>query len=217
LARGVARAFPMRDLDTDGLEIPGGAIRIVRVPRRGAQAVLGSLAFGGDTILRLETASRCSGGPPSCGFPVGTVAVLYGADAAEVVTISAVGVGQVVLSRPLMSAFAAGAALSELATTAYGTRPMADGSRQLVRLTTGGAEQPVLDNVVDFEVTTDTADVTRMSEVRFRVRIEAPAVALRGPAGYFFRRAGSARDARRWLPDVELRFTIALRNPAGDV
>jgi Tfp pilus assembly protein PilW len=217
LARGVTRVLSMRDLDTDSLEIPGGAIRVARTPRRGAQAVLSTPALAGDTLLHLDLTSRCSGGAPSCGFSDGTVAVLYDADAADVVTISSAAPGPVVLSRPVTSAFAAGAALSELVTTTYGTRRAMGGSRQLVSLTTGGAEQPVLDNVVDFEVTPDSADVTRMSQVRIRVRIEAPAAALRGPAGYFFRRAGTAGDGRRWLPDVELRFTIALRNPAGDL
>jgi Prokaryotic N-terminal methylation motif len=217
LAGVSARLLPLRDLDSNDVAIPGGAIRVVRMPRPAAQAVLGAAAAAGDTVLVLETMSRCAGGPPVCGFAPGSNAMVYDAAAAEVVTVASVGVGRVIVSRPLAASFATGAVLSELSATTYGTRRTVDGSRQLVRRSTGGAELPILDNVADFEVTTDTADLSRVSQVGLRVRIEAASASLRGPAGYLFRRAGTTNDARRWLPDVELRFTIALRNPRGDV
>jgi prepilin-type N-terminal cleavage/methylation domain-containing protein len=217
LAQVIARALPMRDLDADAFASPGGAVRITRTTRLGAQAVLAAPALAADSVLVLDTASRCRGGAPACGFLEDVVAIVYDAAHAEIVTIDSVAAGRVVLDRSITSTFAAGSVLSELTTTSYGTRGNADGSRQLVRLTSGGAEQPVLDNVVDFEITTNTADVSRVTQVSIRLRMEASSAVMRGPAGYLFRRAGTATRARQWVPDIELRLTIALRNPAGDL
>jgi hypothetical protein len=94
-------------------------------------------------------------------------------------------------------------------------RDAAEGSRQLVRISSGGAEQPLLDNVVDFDVASDTANLSQTTHLSIRLRLEAPSAMLRGPAGYLFRRPGSAGNARQWLPDVQMFFTVALRNPTG--
>jgi hypothetical protein len=37
-------------------------------------------------------------------------------------------------------------------------------------------------------------------------------VAFRGPAGPLFRRAGTATRPRAWIPDVEQRMVVAVRN-----
>lgn len=215
LALRVPRVTPLLDLETNTPALVGGAVRVVRTPRGGAQGTLSAAAAAGSGVLWLDTAARCSGGPPVCGFAAGTVAVIYNAEAAELVTVDATGGATVVLVGRLGASYSAGAALAEIVNTTYGTRRQADGSRQLVRLTTGGAEQPVLDSVVEFAVTTDSPDLARVERVDLRIRLEAPLAALRGPAGYFFRRAGTAVSAREWLPDAELRLTVALRNPAG--
>lgn len=205
---------PLRDLDGAVVAIPAGAVRVVRVPHLAAASVLDAAVAAGDTSVPLATAARCRGGPPVCGFRVGMAAVLYDATAAADVTIAAVGPGVVRVSPPLPAAFAAGAVLAEMATTSYGLRPNADGSRRLVRRTAGGAEQPVLDNVVEFSVRPDTHDLRRIRRVEVLLRLEAPD-AWRGPAGELFRRAGTASHARRWLPDVELRTVVTLRNAWG--
>jgi hypothetical protein len=36
-------------------------------------------------------------------------------------------------------------------------------------------------------------------------------VDLRGPAGTLFRHGGTARAPRAWVPDIELRTSVALR------
>jgi hypothetical protein len=207
---------PLHDLDGDVFENPGAAVSITRTPRLGAQAVLAAPTTAGDTVLLLDTVSRCSRGAPVCGFSAGVAAILYDADHAAIGTVASADVGRVVLTRPLPAGFGVGAALAEMVTTRYGTRRAVDGSQQLVRLTTGGAEQPVLDNVVDFAVSADSPDVVQIRQITLRVRIEAGSAALRGPAGYLFQRAGTATSARRWVPDVELRCTIALRNSSED-
>ena len=56
------------------------------------------------------------------------------------------------------------------------------------------------------------ADLLRIRRVHVRVRVEAAAAALRGPAGALFANGGTSRGGNRWLPDQELRFQVAPRN-----
>jgi hypothetical protein len=42
--------------------------------------------------------------------------------------------------------------------------------------------------------------------------VQAPSTAFRGPAGFLFRRAGTATRARDWIADVEHRMVVAVRN-----
>jgi hypothetical protein len=51
-----------------------------------------------------------------------------------------------------------------------------------------------------------------MRRIVIRVRVEAQSAALRGPAGPLFSRAGTSRDANRWLPDQEIRLEVSPRN-----
>jgi prepilin-type N-terminal cleavage/methylation domain-containing protein len=217
LSRVLPRVFPMRDLDSSDMAVPAGAVRLTRTPHVAAQGLLAADAAAGAVTLQLATGSRCTTGAPSCGFRAGTAAVLYQEAGAEVVTLSDTGDGFVTVVAPLVVGFAKDAVLSEVVRTTYGLRRGADGSGQLVRLTTGGAEQPMLDNVVEFEVVPNSDDPLRVESVQIRLRIEAASAALRGPAGYLFRRRGTAANPRLWLPDVELRITVALRNPSGVV
>jgi hypothetical protein len=48
--------------------------------------------------------------------------------------------------------------------------------------------------------------------VRVRLRVQAAADSLRGPAGALFVHGGSARRPARWVPDLETRIDIGLRN-----
>ncbi len=56
------------------------------------------------------------------------------------------------------------------------------------------------------------ADLLRIRRIAVRVRVEAQYAALRGPAGPLFSRAGTSRDANRWLPDQEIRLEVSPRN-----
>lgn len=56
------------------------------------------------------------------------------------------------------------------------------------------------------------ADLLRIRRVSVALRVEAALSTLRGPAGALFTRAGTARAARRWVPDQEIRFDVAPPN-----
>jgi prepilin-type N-terminal cleavage/methylation domain-containing protein len=56
------------------------------------------------------------------------------------------------------------------------------------------------------------ADLLRINAIEVRLRVEAASAVLRGPAGRLFRRAGTERNAARWVPDVETRWTVRMRN-----
>jgi len=56
------------------------------------------------------------------------------------------------------------------------------------------------------------ADLFRVRRVDVSIRVEAALAALRGPAGALFARAGTGRVAERWLPDLEMRFSVTPRN-----
>jgi hypothetical protein len=44
------------------------------------------------------------------------------------------------------------------------------------------------------------------------LRVESALSALRGPAGLLFTRGGTSGSGERWLPDFEVRFSVAPRN-----
>ena len=56
------------------------------------------------------------------------------------------------------------------------------------------------------------ADLLRIRHIGVTLRVEASLPSLRGPAGALFARAGTSRDARRFVPDQEVRFDISPRN-----
>jgi hypothetical protein len=138
--------------------------------------------------------------------------VLYTSSEAHIVAIDGIADGAVGLASPLAAPFEAGAVLSELATVTYGTRLAVDGSQHLVRVSSGGSEQPILDNVVEFSVVTDTEDPLAATRLAWTLRVQAPSAAFRGPAGFLFRQGGTATLSRHWIPDVEFRMVVALRN-----
>jgi hypothetical protein len=59
------------------------------------------------------------------------------------------------------------------------------------------------------------ADLLRIRKVAVALRIESAIDALRGPAGALFKRPGTTRDARRLLPDREVRFQVTPPNLNG--
>lgn len=56
------------------------------------------------------------------------------------------------------------------------------------------------------------ADLLRIRSVQVTLRVESALDALRGPAGFLFARAGTARTPDRYAPDIELRARITPRN-----
>ena len=56
------------------------------------------------------------------------------------------------------------------------------------------------------------ADLLRIRLVELRLRVEAASAVWRGPVPHLFRRPGTERNAARWVPDVELRLSVRLRN-----
>ena len=212
LARVLPPVAPLRDLESGDVMVPGTALRVRFVPDLAAQGALAVEAAAGDTWLQLDTTSRCATGAPSCGFLPGQPAVLYTSSEAHIVAIDGIANGAVVLASPLGAPFEAGAVLSELATVTYGTRRAVDGSQHLVRVSSGGSEQPILDNVVEFSVVTDTEDPLAAARLAWTLRVQAPSAAFRGPAGFLFRQGGTATHSRHWIPDVEFRMVVALRN-----
>ena len=215
LSRVVPPVALLRDLAGGEVGLPATAMRITFIPHLAAQGTLDLAAGVGDTLLHLDTTTRCALGFPSCGFRPGQHALLYSNAAASVVTIDATANGVVTLGSPLSGSFPAGAVLAEFVAVTYGTRPRPDGSHQLVRISTGGAEQPVLDHVVAFTVTTDTGDPLDAGRVSWRLRVQAPSTAFRGPAGSLFHQAGTATHSRDLIPDLEHRMAVALRNRGG--
>jgi hypothetical protein len=226
-------------------------------------------------------------------------AILFDAARAVTFTVDSIGTGgflQTTTALPV--AFGAGAIVAVSSSSAYGLRTDADGSYRLVRYSPGGAEQPIVQNVVEFEVrlygrsdapqpdaagdpwptygpampllgvddardswgpgesctiarnadgvavprlatfpstsaplpiTTAMivdgprcpdgsdalrfdADLLRVNAIDLRLRVEAASAVLRGPAGRLFRRPGTERNASRWVPDVEMRLTVRIRN-----
>ena len=212
LARVLPPVALLRNLESGEVGLPATAVRITFIPHLAAQGTLELAAAAGDTLLRLETTARCATGPPACGFRSGQSVLLYASDAVSTVSISEIFDGAVTLAWPLNVSFPAGAVLAEFVSVTYGTRAVVDGSQRLVRISSGGAEQPMLDNVVAFTVATDTGDPTTAGRLMWTLRVQAPAAAFRGPAGFLFHYAGTAARARDWIPDVEHRMVVALRN-----
>ena len=299
LADVMATAVPLVSLDDPSVSAPARALRITRIGLAAPQGVLSQTVGAGATTLQLDTSLRCAKVGLACGFAPGMPAVIFDTARSATVSIGAIGVGGFIqLTSGLPTGFEPGAIVAAIVSAAYGLRSNADGSQRLVRISPGGAEQPILQNVVDFDVhiegrsaapqrsdaaepwptygpappaldqddlrdawgagenctiardgegqpiprlatlasdsepvplttalITDgpwcadvsdssryDADLLRVSAIEVRLRVEAASAVLRGPAGRLFRRPGTERNASRWVPDVELRLTVRIRN-----
>jgi type II secretory pathway pseudopilin PulG len=210
-----ARVLPpivlMGDLDSPFVSAPATAIAIHRVPSLAAQGRLAAAAVAGDSVLRLTITTRCPSSAPACGFTPGDHAVLFTNTTSELVRVAAVFNDSVALTAGVTRDFPVDAVLSRVVTTTYGVRPSgADFS--LVRRTDGGAEQALLDHVVKFELGADNPKASASRLVTVRLRVQTAAAHLRGPAGDLFVHGGTASGPRQWIPDIELRAELALRN-----
>jgi prepilin-type N-terminal cleavage/methylation domain-containing protein len=56
------------------------------------------------------------------------------------------------------------------------------------------------------------ADMLRVRRVGVRLRVQVASADLRGPAGLLFSKAGTSKDAKRLVPDQEIRFEVTPRN-----
>jgi len=56
------------------------------------------------------------------------------------------------------------------------------------------------------------ADLLRIRAIAFTLRVQSAIEALRGPAGLLFLHGGTGTDARRWVPDREVRLLVTPRN-----
>jgi prepilin-type N-terminal cleavage/methylation domain-containing protein len=215
LSNVVATVVPLSDLDGGSASGIGTAVRITRIPLGAPQGVLQTGAAAGEWAVQLETSAPCTAVGIACGFRPGMPIIIHDDVHAQMVTVQSVGSsGAIGLASPLASAFAAGSVVAAVSIVSYGVRPEADGSLRLVRAT-AGAEQPVLQSVVDFEVAILGTDPLHARQVDFRLRIEAPSAALRGPMGPLFRRPGTAMRSSKWVPDLDMRTSVALRNLPG--
>ena len=287
------------DLDNSAATTPAQAITLMRIGLGAPQGTLLSDVAAGTAALQLDTTRRCVDVGAACGLRPGMTAIVFDASRASIVFISAVAPGGFVqLAAGLPAGFAAGAIIAAPSIVTYGLRSNTDGSRRLVRSSPGGPEQPVLQNVVAFEVqvygtpapplpsaidgspatygprppaaghddSRDTwaagenctiarnsdgsavprlanlgstgepvaisaamlldgpwcpdaadpgrfdADLLRIRAIDLRLRVEAASAALRGPMTGLFQRPGTEQNAARWVPDVEVRTRITLRN-----
>lgn len=210
LARVVPAVSALADLDSGISASPGQALRILRVPHLARQGLLMDAVATGTVYVPLAASPACSAVGPACGFLAGMLAVLHDEAAAVFVTVHSVSdAGVVRLTSPINQGFDAGAVLAEAVVTTYGLRPDPDGSARLVRVQQG-VDQPIIQQVIGFGVETVGGDPLRVRAVILRLRLEA-AAHLRGPQGALFRRAGTSRRARSWVPDVEWTTLVAVR------
>ena len=214
LASLVEPIVPLATIDSSSWADPAEAFRVTRVPLSAPQGRLLVDAGSGSIVVTLDTSARCTSVGAGCGLRAGASAILYDTAHTQAITIDSVSGGVVRFTAPLTSAFAAGSVLASITVATYGLRPVPGGAFRLVRLT-AATEQPLIDDVVGFSVSVRGADPFHPREVDLALRLEAPSASMRGPAGRLFRRPGTALRASSWVPDVELRTTVAVRNGAN--
>ena len=213
LGRVVPTIVPLAHLEASIAGNPSTAVRVTRVPHLAAQGVLREPVAAGSTSLPLRADALCTAISAGCGLRPGMRAVLHDENRAAFVTVQSVGLDAIVrVTAGLPADFPAQSVLAAVVTVAYGLRPEPGGGFRLVRVS-DAAEQPLLNGVAAFEVSTSGPDALHLNRVELLLRVEAES-GFRGPAGRLFRRAGSAPHAGYWLPDVELRASVLPRNPA---
>jgi hypothetical protein len=137
----------------------------------GPQGLLRDAVAAGALSLQLDRSGPCTGQDDTCGIRARDNVVI--ADGLQAATASIASVsgesGVLYLSSPLVHAFAAGAVIAVFERTTFVLR----GDR-LLRLTAGGAEQPLLDHVAAF---TAAIGGNRLDVL---LRLESPLAATAG-------------------------------------
>ncbi|MGQ0735028.1 MAG: prepilin-type N-terminal cleavage/methylation domain-containing protein [Acidobacteriota bacterium] len=201
----------LADLDSSTAGLPSRALRARRAPFLGPQAVLRARAQAGTVLLELDPTAECMAVGVACGFASGTEALLQDLAGGAMVSVRSVGDAQLWLRSPLPVTVEAGAVVAEVVVVAYGLRSDGAGGLRLVR-EARGTEQPLLDHVVDFEVRLESDAEHRVRYAAITLRVEVPSASFRGPAGFLFRRAGTAHKPGHWVPDTETRIVVAPRS-----
>ena len=144
---GVVPAVIPFDLDPSGRWFR--RLSVIVPPRDAAQGVLWQHQAGAGGDLVLSTA-RCPIAPIICGFNSGTTAVIAdGSGRFDVFSIAAVqaATARITPARRLRGAYAAGSIVVEVDAFTFQLDAQPDASLSLVRVTAGGAVQPVVDRI----------------------------------------------------------------------
>ena len=125
--------------------VPPSTVTMARAS--GPQGLTRHRVDAGEMSVRLDPSEPCSEQDATCGIRAGDVVAIFDLAKGETVGVSGVntGSGTLHLSSPLRNAFGPGAVIAAIVQTTFALR---DG--RLVRLTAGGAEQPVADHVAAF-------------------------------------------------------------------
>jgi type IV pilus assembly protein PilW len=218
------------------------AVTVIAVPATAAETSIEGAIRGGSSETTIGAAAGCpwTAGTrdPACGLEPGAVVLVHDERGFDVFTISRVAGSTVSLEQvrhALARPFEPGSRIVPIvATTYYLRNDDQAGAYQLMRYNGRSSDAPVVDHVVALafeyfgggaggeplaplspsEVAANPPPIVR--RVRVRLRVQAAADSLRGPAGALFVHGGSARQARRWAPDLETTVDVALRNAGLD-
>jgi prepilin-type N-terminal cleavage/methylation domain-containing protein len=185
---------PLRSLGNQRVEPPFEAVTLTRAT--GAQGLLRDAVAVGAVTLTLDPAGPCTEQDATCRLRPGDSVVVLDDINTTSALVSAIdaGAGTVLLTAPVTRAFDRGAVIVAIERITYGLRADPIGLMRLVRVTAGGAEQPVADRVSTFLITTDLddpdADLRAARRIDVRLQLD-PVVA----------------EAAR----VDLRASVALR------
>lgn len=115
----------------------------------GPQGLLREHADSGATSVRVDHSQPCSEQDSTCGIRAGDTVAIFDEKKGETLGISGAdgGSGTLHLASPLENAFDAGAVIASIERRVFTTS-----NGQLVRITPGGAQQPIADRVRSFSV-----------------------------------------------------------------
>jgi prepilin-type N-terminal cleavage/methylation domain-containing protein len=221
----------------------GDVLTVVSVPAASAETRIESAIRGPSAAIMIVAGPGCpwSGGgrDPACGLRPGATVLVRDQEGFDVFAVSSVAGSSVVLEQvrnALARPFESGSRIVEIVATTYYLRADEETrTYQLMRYNGRNSDAPVVDHLVSLafeyfgqsasvgggQIALAPSDVARnqppiVRRVRLRVRVQAAAESLRGPAGALFLHGGSARQARRWAPDLETTVDVALRNAGLD-
>jgi type II secretory pathway pseudopilin PulG len=155
LGSGVPVVWPLTGLDGSP-STRFAALWILRAVGGGGTGRVSQPQSGPGASLELDQArGACPLIPAVCGFDVGDEAVVFdGRGHFDVFEVGAVSeaLGHVTPSAPLFRAYGAGAWVVEARADQFGLVRQADGSQSLTRVTWAGAREPMVDGVLDLDV-----------------------------------------------------------------
>ena len=131
------------------------ALYVVTPVANASRGVLARDQPGAHGVLTLAAGPGCPAVRDVCGFTPGAVAAIAdGSGRFDVFIVASTNAsrGGITASRPLPSAYPAGSLVVEVETQYFRLDDQSDGSRALVRETTGGATQPIVDHVAEMGI-----------------------------------------------------------------